>query len=249
MINHLLIRNVVGLAFVLAVAAVCSAGTIDKEKEVQKLVQDLRVKGEALNASQALVKLGPPAVAEICKEISALGPALDNESDVILLISGLITLGHISKNYPSQISIALPCLLRTARKTSNKKARGLILHSIQLYGPSAVPHLLNFLNSTIKNPPPEDSDTKLTQALITYTLMNMAETDPKNVDQIIKQLEKSLDTAPNKAVIIMQLANMSQLSRSVIVVLEKQLKLASDPAYKKQVKQALEVARENAPKQ
>ena len=221
------------------------------DANVAELVRGMSIKGEkSADASIALIKLGSPAVPEICRPLDTLSPALDNEADVLLLTNAAGTLAFISKNDPSTMSDSLSCLLRTARRTSNNKSRTFIVSSIALFGPSAISPLMTFLDSEVKNPPPEDPDTTTTQGLVSFAIINMVTGNPHEVDAVLEQLKKCLDTASDKLkpIIIVQIANLSPDSKSVVGILQEQLQSSKDPAYKKQIQAALDFARQKSPK-
>jgi len=217
----------------------------------RELVQLLSVGGNTTGeASRALIRLGSPAVAEICEAIDRLTPGVETEAEVDLLIGGSVTLAMIAKKEPSAMSDAIPCLLATARRTPNTKARSFIVCQLQLFGPPSVPHLMAYLASVIDDPPSDDPSTMVTQGLVTAAIINMVENDRREIEPVIRELENCLSAAAKeeKQVIILQTANLSHMSQSVIALLERELESASDRDYRKQVQEALEFAEKNAQK-
>jgi hypothetical protein len=221
----------------------------DNGTNVAELVSDLRNNTDARSAILALIKMGSPAVPEILRALEAIPPAVDNEADASLLFCATTTLVSISQKEPSIMGDAVSCLLHTARRTSNKNAKELIIFSIRQFGPSVVSPLMAFLDSEVKNPAPEDPDTMIAQGLVSIAIINLMKENPLETDAVIEQLKKCLDTASDKMkmIIVAQIATLSPASKSVVVILQEQLQTAKDPALKNAVEAALEFARKKSP--
>lgn len=232
--------------FVFLGVIVCLSGC-DKqdEKEIDTLVQQLREEGEkSVQAHISLVEIGLSAVPPLCHALDGMGHL--SKEDTVVLFGIATTLGKISERNPETMEESIPCLLRAARKTTNKKAKTFIVSSIStLFGPPSVPYIMSFLESEMKSPPKTDPDLTITQGLASTVLIYMVEADSGHVDPIIDGIQSCLKTAGSefKKIVVGQLANLAPDSRRVVQILEEELASETSPELRQQIQIALDFAK------
>lgn len=235
--------------FVFLGVVVCLSGC-DKqdEKEINTLVQQLREEGEkSVQAHISLVEIGSSAVPPLCRALDSMGGSLvETKEDAVLLFGIATTLGKISERNPETMKESIPCLLRTARKTNNKKTKTFIVSSIStLFGPPSVPYIMSFLESEMVNPPKTDPSLTITQGLVSAVLIYMAEADSGYVDPIIDGLQSCLKAAEGefKKIVVGQLANLAPDSRRVVQILDEELASETNSELRQQIQIALDFAK------
>jgi len=145
---------------------------------------------------------------------------------------------------------SLPCLMRAARRITNKNARTYIVSSIRLFGPASVPHLMAYLEAEMKNPPKDDPGTTITQGLVGVAITNMAEENADALEAVVANFKTCLQSASakDKPIVALQFANLSHLSPAIASALEEELNRADDPDLKKRLREAFDLARERSSK-
>lgn len=219
-----------------------------KMEEINTLVQQLREEGEkSVQAHISLVQVGSSAVPPLCRALDSIGGSLiETKEDAVLLFGIVTTLGKISEKNPETMEESIPCLLRAARKTNNKKDKTLIVSTIStLFGPPSVSYIMSFLESEMESPPKTDPGLTITQGLASIVLINMAEVDSEHVDPIIDGLQSCLKTAESKfkEIVVIQLANLAPDSRRVVQILEEELASETNPELRQQTQIALDFAK------
>ncbi len=235
--------------FIFLGVVVCLNGCSKQdEKEIDILVQQLREEGEkSVQAHISLVEIGSIAVPPLCRALDGMGGLLvETKEDAVFLFGIATTLGKISERNPETMEESIPCLLRAARKTNNKKAKTFIVGSIStLFGPSSVPYIISFLESEMESPPKTDPGGTITQGLVSAVFIYMAEADSGYVDPIIDGLRSRLKTAEGefKKIVVFQLANLAPDSRRVVQILEEELASETNPELRQQIQIALDFAK------
>lgn len=220
------------------------------KNDIDQLVHQLREEGgKSAQAHVSLVEIGSSAVPALCNALNAMDTSVETREDAALLFSIANTLGMISERNPETMEESIPCLLRAARKSNNKKAKTFIVSSIgTLFGPPSVTYIMSFLESEMESPPKTDPGLTITQGLASAVLINMVEVDSGHVDPTIDALRSSLKTAHEtfKKIVVIQLANLAPDSRRVVQILEEELASETSPEVRKQIQNALDFARRNS---